>query len=121
MTSAINTSFPTSSPLSTCGLPSLWTYASSIRHCSMVWQTNSWCCLNTLFIYLIIATCSSKQSQNQQIVHVNNFNLEPDLNCRPTSANQYYILWHTLKKMNKIYNLWLGIPHGERPQNILEY
>src|SRR6218665_2650356 len=43
----------------------LWTSAS--RDCSMVWQRNSWCCLNTLFIYLIIATCSSQQSQNQQI------------------------------------------------------
>src|SRR6218665_1410904 len=75
-TSAIHTCFPTSSPLSTCGLPSLWTSASSIRHFSMVWQRNSWCCLNTLFIYLIIETYSSKQSQNQQIVHVNNFTLE---------------------------------------------
>src|SRR6218665_1636186 len=74
-TSAINNCFPTSSPLSTSGLPSLWTSASSIRHCSMVWQHNSWCCLNTLFIFLIIATCSSMQSQKQQIVHANNFTL----------------------------------------------
>src|SRR6218665_2149645 len=74
----------------------------------MVWQRSAWCCLNTLFIYLIIATCSSKQSQNQQIVHISNFILEARPICWPISANQYYVLWHTLNKMNNNLQFIVG-------------
>jgi len=37
---------------SACGLPPspLQTFVSSIRHCSMVWQCNSWCCQHKLLI-----------------------------------------------------------------------
>src|SRR6218665_3188504 len=45
----------------------LHVYVSSIKHCFMAWQCNNWCCLNTLFSALVIATCSSKQLSKDTI------------------------------------------------------
>jgi len=71
----------------------LQTYASTIRHCSMVWQ----CSQNALLIDLIITTCSSKQGQNQQRVQVKPHpGSQTYIGLLMLSHN--YILWHKLSK-----------------------
>src|SRR6218665_1039416 len=78
--------------LSACGLPisPLRMYPSSIRHCSMVWQCNSWCSQNTLLIGgLIFGSCKQPHTGSQTHVGL----LVP-------SANPYYNLWHKSYKMN---------------------
>src|SRR6218665_2171606 len=81
--------------LSACGLP---LPCFEDVNCCMVWQCNSSCSQIMLPIDLIITTCSSKQRQTQQRVHVNKFTM----GARPISVKLYYILLHKSYKMNNL-------------------